>query len=227
MVEDNEIYRELIVSALGRFGHEAIGVGDGHALYRELIRGPADVIVLDVDLPGESGLEIAQQLRAVPGMRQMGIIMVTGHNRPQDRVAGLSNGADVYIGKPLNLDELDAYVRSLHRRLQPEDADQDTRPWRFRTSEWTLIAPNGAEIELTHLEASLITVLGQAPARPVRRRDIISKAFGSNPMEYDERRLEAIVSRLRRKIHKHYPLTQPLKVAHAVGYLFSEPMILE
>jgi DNA-binding response OmpR family regulator len=78
------------------------------------------------------------------------------------------------------------------------------------------------EIELSHLEASFLDIVIRNSGDPVSRRDIISKGFGKDFLAYDVRRLEAVVSRLRRKIHERCPLARPIKVVHSVGYIFAE-----
>jgi DNA-binding response OmpR family regulator len=100
----------------------------------------------------------------------------------------------------------------------------DQRPWRFSRNSWKLITPSGVDIVLTHLETLLLDILADSPGRPVRRKDIIATALQQDPLAYDERRLEAVVSRLRRKIAKFYTASQPIKVAHSVGYIFADPI---
>lgn len=67
-------------------------------------------------------------------------------------------------------------------------------------------------------------MLVKSIGKPVKRRDIIAMGFGLDPLSYDNRRLDSIVSRLRRKLHEAYPLSQPIKVVHSVGYIFTEPV---
>jgi DNA-binding response OmpR family regulator len=100
LVEDDDIFRELIEANLSKRGYQVAGVRDGAALYRELIEHPADIVVLDVDLPGDNGLLIASQLRAMQRTRLYGIIMLTSDNNMQTRLDGLDSGADVFLTKP-------------------------------------------------------------------------------------------------------------------------------
>ena len=224
VVEDDDAFREIVVLSLINRGYQATGVHDSAALYRELIERPADIVVLDVELSGDNGFTIANQLRAMQRTRLLGIIMLTSHSDLQTRVDGLESGADMFLTKPANPREITASIDSLYRRLNLNAEAQGSRPWRFIRTEWKLIAPSGAEIMLTHLETLLVDILVEGRGRPVSRRTIISTALQQDPLAYDERRLEAVISRLRRKIAKSYGSSQPIKVAHSVGYIFADPI---
>lgn len=227
VVEDNPLFRELLVSILTRAGHHATGVGNGAGLYRELLHGRADIVVLDVELPDQNGFDIARELRAMSSTERIGIIMVTAHDSPDERVDGISSGADIYMTKPVDPRELEAYVQRLYRRLHDGTAESGARRWLFRKQAGLLLAPSGMALELTHTEAAFVDILARHAGKPVERRDIIALALNKNPLAYDTRRLEAMVSRLRKKIRAAHPLSQPIKVAHAVGYLFSEDITVQ
>lgn len=227
VVEDNVLFRELLVSNLTKAGHHATGVGNSAGLYRELLHASADIVVLDVELPDQNGFDIARELRAMSSTKRIGIIMVTAHDSPDERVDGISSGADIYMTKPVHPRELDAYVQRLHRRLHDGAEDSSTRRWHYRKQAGQLLAPSGTALELTHTEAAFVDILARHAGKPVERRDIIALALKKNPLEYDTRRLEAMVSRLRKKIRAAYPLSQPIKVAHAVGYIFTEDIMVQ
>lgn len=224
LVEDDDIFRDMVSNSLSRRGYQVAGVRDGAALYRELIEHPADIVVLDIDLPGDNGLLIAGQLRAMQRTRLYGIIMLTSDSNLQMRLDSLDCGADIFLTKPTTPLEINAHIQSLYRRLTLNLQSHDQRPWRFSRNSWKLTAPSGADIVLTHLETLLLDILADSPGRPVRRKDIIATALQQDPLAYDERRLEAVVSRLRRKIAKSYTASQPIKVAHSVGYIFADPI---
>ena len=229
MVEDDEVFRDLVVGNLSRHGHRVTGVADGSGLYRELLEHPADIVLLDVDLPGDDGFVIARQLRAMQRTRLYGIIMLTALGDQQAHVAGLDSGADGFLVKSAHPATIHAHIQSLYRRMTLSVEVDVTAglAWRFNKSLWRLTAPSGAEIALTHLEVQLIEKLADSNGRPVKRRDIIQEALQQDPLIYDERRLEAVVSRLRRKIGKAYAVSQPVKVAHSVGYMFADPIVRE
>ncbi|MFS0755180.1 response regulator transcription factor [Noviherbaspirillum sp. 1P10PC] len=227
VVEDNVLFRELLVANLTKAGHQATGVGNSAGLYRELLQASADIVVLDVELPDQNGFDVARELRAMRSTKRIGIIMVTAHDSPDERVDGISSGADIYLTKPVHPQELDAYVQRLHRRLHDGEEASSTRRWHYRRQAGQLLAPSGTALELTHTEAAFVDILACHVGKPVERRDIIGLALKKNPLEYDARRLEAMVSRLRKKIRAAYPLSQPIKVAHAVGYIFTEDITVQ
>ncbi|MGS0741054.1 response regulator transcription factor [Glaciimonas sp. GG7] len=222
VVENDSVFRESIVLHLRCKGYLVTGVHNSTALYRDLIERPVDIVVLNVDLPGDNGLIIASELRAMQRTRQLGIIMLTSHDDLQARLEGLESGADIFLSKTVHLEEMNATIDSLYRRLTLNTAHSSKIPWRFLKTEWKLIAPSGIEIVLTHLEMLLIDILANDHGLPVSRKEIISTALRQDPLAYDERRLEAVVSRLRRKIAKVFATSQPLKVAHSVGYIFAD-----
>lgn len=224
-VEDHDDLRREIIASLNSEGLDAHGVSSGAELFFELLNRPADIVMLDIELPGENGMEILQQLRSLKKMQGLGIIMLTGHSDLSHRLKCLNNGADVFLVKPVEIDELTAYIENLYRRLNLTNETTGRLQWRFSQREWRLLCPSGAAIELSHLESELITILVANAGKPVRRRDIIVTAFHQDPMSYDNRRLEAIVSRLRRKIHEQYPLSQPIKAVHSIGYIFTDAVI--
>ena len=223
VVEDDDDLREEIVIGLKAQDIEPNGVPDGSALYRELLKQQADIIVLDVGLPGESGTEIARHLRSSSPTKVTGIIMLTGQGALSDKVHGLQSGADVYLTKPICVAELSAYVRSLYRRIHATIPASRTPSWKLLMSQWRVISPSGEEETVSHHESVVLEVLVRHAGQVVQRRDLIA-ALGQDPLTYDDRRLEAIVSRLRKKLHRIHPLSQPLRAAHGSGYIFCEPI---
>ena len=222
LVEDHVNLRSEIVSSLCAEGLDATGVGGSTELFFELLKKPADIIIMDIGLPGESGMAILQQLRSLKDQRSLGIIMLTGHFEMNFRIECLGNGADAYLIKPVEIEELTAYIHNVYRRMHFGTDSYDSLKWQFNHHEWRLLCPSGIAIELSHLESEFLKILVEHAGNPVRRRDIISIAFKQDPIDYDDRRLEAIVSRLRRKIHALYPLSQPIKAVHSIGYVFTE-----
>ncbi len=219
VVDADDAFRNAIVGGLLQQKYEVSGVHDNEALYRELIERPVDIVILDAD---SSSLAIASQLRAMQRTCRLGIVMLASQRNMHMCVKGLECGADVFLAKHSGHQEILANIHSLHRRLIFSLPPRQRTPWRFSRSEWKLFAPSGAEILLTRLETLLIDILADGRGQPVRRKDIISTALDQNPLAYDERRLEAVVSRLRKKITKIYRASQPIKAAHSIGYMFAE-----
>jgi DNA-binding response OmpR family regulator len=206
VVEDQPILRSEIVSNLCAEGFETFGVKDGTELYVKLLHGPADIVILDLGLQIQNSVLVVQQLRSIQNMQSLGIITLTAQTESRDGLDSLGNGADIFLVKPFEFDELVAYIQSLYRRMQRGHEPRTSLTWEFQQSEWQLVCPSGMLIELSHLEAAFLGIVSKNAGKAVRRKDIISIAFGKDPFSYDPRRLEAVVSRLRRKIHSQYPL---------------------
>src|SRR5712691_5077381 len=117
VVEDEPLIAEFVASALGREGLRVDVVGDRDAALRAVNAGPYDLLVLDLMLPGRGGLEVCREIRRTDGRTP--IIMLTARDALEDKVIGLDSGADDYVTKPFELEELLARVRSLLRRTRP------------------------------------------------------------------------------------------------------------
>lgn len=188
-------------------------------------RSPADLIILDIGLPGEDGFAIARRMRAEPSSKSLGIIMLTAHGELNHRVLGLTIGADTYLVKPVDFLELRACIESLSRRLAVAKAPIAGGCWRYSPAQWELSSPSGARIKLTLTEKKIVEILIRDPGTAVKRREIVAIGLGESPAEYDERRLEATISRLRRKIAQFHTHSQPIQAAHGIGYAFTEPVV--
>ncbi|MDO9237532.1 MAG: response regulator [Aquabacterium sp.] len=116
VVEDQALLRQLMTRALNQFGHHAVGVINGAELDAEWARSPADVLILDVELgTDENGFDITERYQA---QHNCGVIVVSARGRVDDRIEGLSKGADGYLVKPVSFKELNAAVTNLGRRLR-------------------------------------------------------------------------------------------------------------
>lgn len=217
VVEDNADLLDDIVFNLEHEGFVVAGVGNGVALDAHLAVNDTDILVLDLNLPGEDGLSIARRLRrARPAM---GIVMLTARCALDDRIAGLESGADTYLGKPVDMRELAAALRSLGRRLGLAEGDC----WRLNALQLRLDSPSGRALALSGLECSILGALADARGHKASRRSLI-EALGADFLAYDERRLEALISRLRRKLAEGDGGETPLRAVRGQGYAFAAPL---
>lgn len=224
VVEDNEDLRDEVVFHLGRMGHCVTGLPDGTALDRHLASQPTDVLVLDLGLPGEDGVSIARRL-AVSHPR-LAIAMLTARGQLEDRLVGLESGADIYLVKPVDMRELSAVCESLYRRLHRVDVpERPAEGWQLDVQSLELLPPGGAAILLTPTEFKLMKVLAEAAPEPARRGDLAA-AMGHPELDFDFRRLETALSRLRRKIEMRSGEAATLRSARNVGYVFAAPIRL-
>lgn len=233
VVEDETSLRADLVEYLSACGHGVVGCADGMALDAALARQSADILILDVNLPGEDGFSIAKRLRE---HSDIGIIMLTARGVNVDRVVGLEIGADVYLVKPVELRELEAQVRTLARRLkvQPSGACAPAAPaaavaaaapsaasgWVYDQVAWALIAPNGAALKLTANERVFVNLLVERPGEPVSRSDIF-RALGKREWDVGDRSVDSMVRRLRAKGEEALGHPLPIEAVHGTGYAFA------
>lgn len=219
VIEDNHDLREEVVFHLRHAGHEAIGVADATSLDRSLAADPLpDVVVLDIGLPGEDGFSIATRLRR--DHPAIGIVMLTARGLIDDKLHGLSLGADAYLVKPVDLRELVAVVVSVSRRLSPR-AGYDGG-WQLDTTRREVVSPRGVQSALTNTEYLLMLQLAQAAPDVASRRALV-EALGHDFLQFDERRIEAAISRLRKKLQDEGE-ESPLRSARTQGYVFAAPI---
>jgi DNA-binding response OmpR family regulator len=213
VVEDIEEVRRLLVMGLTAFGHQVREAVDGQAMDALLAEAPADVVVLDIGLPGEDGMTIARRLRQAC---KCGIVMVTSYGRVNDRVQSFENGADLFFSKPVDIRELDAALRSLAGRIFGPPSSS----WRFNSLASKLHTPQGIEVPLSAQEFILMRKLMEIPGESVSRKDIFA-ALGQPDDQYADRRLETLVSRLRAKVRALDPENElPVRSRHNLGYAF-------
>jgi DNA-binding response OmpR family regulator len=217
LVEDNADLRDELTFHLRRLGHEVAGFADSSQLDAWLRDNLPDVLVLDVGLPGESGLAIAARLRA--NHPALGIVMLTARGEVDDRVAGFDSGADIYLVKPADLRELSVVVESLYRRAHRlvRPARQDY--WQLDGQTLELLAPGGEKVLLTSTEFKLMRVLAESAPEGVKRAQLV-EALGYRDHDFDHRRLETAMSRLRKKLEHRAGEAPPLRSVRSVGYAF-------
>lgn len=226
VVEDEASLRADVVEYLSACGHVVIGCEDGRALDRLLAERPADLIILDINLPGEDGFSIAKRLR---DHSDVGIIMLTARGVNVDRVVGLEIGADVYLVKPIELRELEAQVRSLSRRLgaaapaAAQTAAVAENQWVYDQLAWALVSPDGGVAKLTANERIFISLLVEHPGEPVSRSAIF-KALGKREWDVGDRSVDSMVRRLRAKGQEALGRELPIEAVHGTGYAFTAPV---
>lgn len=223
IVEDDEEIRILVADLLRQDGYNVEAAGSGAELDEVLSRVRADLLILDVMLPGEDGLAICRRIRARDGVP---ILMLTAKSDEIDRVLGLEMGADDYVVKPFGPRELIARVRArLRRARQGETLAHATRRFAFDNFVVDLDArhlatADGAEVVLTTAEFDLLACLVGAPRRVLSRDHIMSRVRGRSADPYD-RTIDMLVSRLRRKLEAASPGTALISTVRNTGYLFT------
>lgn len=228
VVDDDPEIREVVDDYLTEEGFRVSLAADGNAMHEALQHEPADLVILDVRLPGEDGLTLAAKLRQ---SSQAGIIMLSSKDDLVDRVAGLEVGADDYVAKPFHLRELLARVRSVLRRRDCSPAPvrsgtTEKRETRLRFAGYELdrhtrllLAPNGEPVELSAGEFDLLIAFLEHPKRTLSRDQILDHARGREATPFD-RSIDVQVGRLRRKIEANPRRPELIKTVRGAGYIF-------
>lgn len=220
LVEDDVRLAQLTTRYLEGHGVVVTTAGDGIEGQAEALRRQYDCVVLDLMLPGRDGIEVCRQLRSridVP------IIMVTARGEESDRVLGLEVGADDYVTKPFSPRELLARIRANVRRVR----GQAGPPSELITVGKLALDPqkmtvtlDGAAVEVTAYEFSILRALAQRPGKVLSREQLLDLAKGSADLSFD-RSIDVHVSRLRAKLGDDSRSPKILKTVRGVGYLLA------
>lgn len=224
VIEDEADLRDSIVDFLAAHGYPAWGVESGEALYRRWLVEEVDILILDVNLPGENGFAVAQHASQ---LRDVAIIILSGRHTVDDRLTGLRCGADRYLVKPLDLRELlaniDAAWRALSRRANAGMSAAPplaTESWRLDARKWTLFSPNGKAMPLTSKEYLLIRCLVDANSEPVAKAMLVT-ALGGDMATFDYHRIDTTLARLRKKATEATGTALPIKTLQGFGFVFA------
>jgi len=224
IVDDDPGIRDVISDFLARHGYRVDEASDARSMEIALQRGPVDLIVLDVMMPGEDGLSICRRLSGQPGAP--GIVMLSAMGEETDRIVGLELGADDYLPKPCNPRELLARVRAvLRRRQEPKVGDDQAAPacefagWRLDLVRRDLRSPQGVIVNLSSGEFSLLRAFVERPQRVLTRDQLLDMARGPDTEAYD-RAIDVQISRLRKKLDDGSGL-EIIRTIRSEGYMFS------
>lgn len=217
--DDNEFRDAILVPELTEFGFAVEGFGTSTELDRRMLTTSFDVLVLDVGLSGEHGLDVARRLRARCGI---GIVTLTGRGMQDEQVLGLRESVDAWLMKPIDMDVLAAMLVSVARRLRPDAPTAErlpvTEPWRIAANGWQLVAPDGQEMALNLPERLLLARLFGTPGEAVDREELIA-CIASAPTDFDPHRLEMLVHRLRRRVLEKLGASLPVRAIRGFGYM--------
>ena len=222
VAEDDGAIREVVVQHLARDGFIPIEAADGPTALR-LARDGADLILLNVSLPGINGFEITRTLRGEG--RETPIIILSARAAEIDRVVGLELGADDYIAKPFSPREVVARVRAVLRRVQGgrESGPRVLRFGRLEIHEAAREAQiDGVDIGLKPREYQLLHVLADNAGIAMSREVLMRKVWGYD-FDGDDRTVDVHIRKLRQKLAKGVGLATCLQTLHGYGYKFSPP----
>ena len=215
IVEDEQLFRDTLRDILNLDGFVADGVGT-IASYKAWRRSHScDVLIVDRNLPDGDGLDVVKLHRQTESGP---VIVVTCKGESEDRITGMNADADYYLVKPLVIDELVALLQRLSRKT--DTTVQQGGAWVLNPVNWCLRHLTGTEVSLTRNELTLMTCFVERPGVTVDRNDII-EALGALPHEYDSRRLETLIRRLRLKVQAAGIDELPVATVYGKGYAFN------
>ncbi|MGI4848344.1 MAG: response regulator [Janthinobacterium lividum] len=226
VVDDDHEIRSLLAEYLETNGYKTITAHDGPSMSAALAGHPVELIVLDLNLPGEDGLTLCRNLRARSGMP---VIMLTARSEPLDRILGLEMGADDYLPKPFEPRELLARIRSVLRRSQatPAGGHGGATPRLLHFANWTLdltarhlVAPDGLAIMLSGAELRMLKVFLDHPNRVLNRDQLLNLTHGRDADPFD-RSIDIQISRLRQKLGEDARSPQIIKTVRNGGYVLA------
>lgn len=224
VVEDDDGTRMLLTRILRESGYRVTGCRNGIEMWQLLPEAGVDLVLLDVMLPGGSGLDLCRALRA---RSTVPIIMVSARTDEADRVLGLELGADDYVAKPFGRPELLARVRAVLRRATLRQAPDAARAevlafsgWRLDLRRRALADPEQVSVDLSGAEFDLLLVFLEHPGRVLSREQLLELSRGRLGSSSD-RSVDVLVSRLRRKLEPPEGARHVIKTVRGAGYMLA------
>ncbi|MDX2288432.1 MAG: response regulator transcription factor [Hyphomicrobiaceae bacterium] len=226
VVDDDSQLRVLVGKFLRSHGYRVTSVGTAPEMQHALASSPIDLVILDLMLPGASGLDLCRGLRsrsAIP------IIMLTAKSEEADRIVGLEVGADDYVTKPFSPRELLARIKAVLRRTAAEPGSVHKAAlhrgytfdgWRLDALKRELTNPAGIVVDLSTGEYDLLLALVEQPQKVLTREQLLDAARNRIATGFD-RSIDVQISRLRRKIDDGDDDTSMIKTVRGVGYMFT------
>lgn len=218
VVEDEPEVRDYLVTLLTEQSFEVSGIATGEQVYSALKVSIPDLILMDYRLPGQSGVEIVRQLKENPQYLNIPIIMVTGVDGEEEKVAALELGADDYVVKPFLPKELGARIKAVLRRTQDSPVNEDTLESEGLRMNLTShrVTLNEAELYLTLTEFRILSELIKQKGKVLSRDLLRQNALGN--LNVTDRTIDVHMASLRKKLGD---ISQVIQTVRGVGYRFS------
>ena len=219
LIDDDARLYELLASYLSQNGFDVEGARDGAQGLATLAASPFDAVLLDVMMPGMSGLEACKRIRE---KSRIPILMLTAKGDETDRVVGLELGADDYIAKPFSPRELLARLRAVLRRSAPEGTLEKVVVGHIALDlEGRQATAHGQRVDLTALEFDLLVALAKRAGRVVPRDNLLAQA-GRGDVVVGERTVDVHISHLRQKLGDDPKSPRLIKTVRGVGYVMTK-----
>ena len=221
IVDDEPLITDSLSYSLRREGFDVKSVGDGAIALQEIVAFEPDLVVLDIMLPGMSGLEICKRLRA---QSSIPVIMLTARGEEIDRVLGLEVGADDYLPKPFSFRELLARIRSILRRVELDRQVSQTQSTTLGDLTLDPVARrvfrSEQEIQLSAREFDLLSILMKNAGRALSREELLAEVWGSDWIG-DQRTLDVHIRWLRLKVEEDPASPKFIQTVRGHGYRFA------
>jgi two-component system OmpR family response regulator len=225
IVDDDAEIRQLLSQYLQSSGYTVLTAAHGQEMWTLLAQERVDIIILDLMLPGEDGLELCRQLRA---KRNIPIIMLTARGSLVDRIVGLEVGADDYLPKPFDPRELLARIKVILRRARsfPEKHEVDRisaisfNGWRLDTHGRQVMSPTGVTLTLGKTDFLVLRALLDNPKRALTRDYLLDSAFEKESSPFD-RSIDVCISRLRQLLEDDARHPALIKTIRNTGYMLT------
>ncbi|MBY0574176.1 MAG: response regulator [Undibacterium sp.] len=228
IVDDDKEIRSLLADYLAGHGYTTLMAADGMTMWAMLEKNTVDLLVLDLNLPGDDGLTLCRNLRA---KSKLPVIMLTARGEPLDRILGLEMGADDYLAKPFEPRELLARIRSVLRRshfsVEQSREDKTDKLQKIRFGDWVLdlvarhlISPDQRVIALSGSEYRLLTIFLDQANTVLNRDQLLNLTQGRDADPFD-RSIDIQISRLRQKLGEDARSPQIIKTVRNGGYVLT------
>jgi DNA-binding response OmpR family regulator len=228
VVDDEAPVALMIADYLTAKGHAVRTAGSGSELREAIAAAPADLVMLDVNMPGETGFSLARWLRE---HHDVGILMLTAVDTVFDKVAGLETGADDYVAKPFEPVELEARMTAILRRRRPQrlagaralrEGQVAFGRFVFDPSSRSLTDADGSALPLTPMEIDLVAAFALRPGQVITRDELLDLAPPRGDEPFD-RSIDSRITRLRRRLEDDPAKPELIKTIRGAGYLHPKP----
>lgn len=219
VVEDDADLRESMRAYLEARGYPVWVEGSAELFYKHLLTEPVDVVILDIGLPGESGLAVARHLR---DMENIEVIILSGRSATEDQLRGLDAGAAaIWSSLSTCVNWRPISMPAARRASGQAAAEPSDECWQLLRSDWELVSPCGKKIRLTSQEWCFINCLLQGKNQTASRGEIVRALCGADCVGFDFHRIDMIVLRIRQKITRITGKTAPIHTLRSHGFAFS------
>ncbi|WP_417682367.1 response regulator [Pseudidiomarina aquimaris] len=226
IVEDEVVTRNTLTRLFQQEGYDVYDAADGMQMQRIMARQQVDLVIMDVNLPGKSGIELAENFRE---NENVGLIFLTGRDAEEDRLLALELGADDYIIKPYNPKELLMRVRNLYRRIEALKSQQKTvghdsvvyefNGWRLESDSRCMFSPEGKMFRLPKSEYRAMELFLSNPGKILDRETLVKKML-DRELRPNDRTVDVAIRRIRRHFEADTTSPNLITTIHGEGYRF-------